>query len=454
MSVQMINVDILSYMCERLTPCEQTFYILRLLASVCKASYQAVARLHGNVAWQRPYLLLCQTYYRGLRTMHNEEAVHKFLEGMKVYTSCKIVQEQIMRTILMPTVKGVAEQERIRAAQIDSVVVENFIPCAFKIVQRFPLSGGILYGFCRLVWGLCKMDFNDNSRERRAAIIACGVVPAMVRGIALHRNMLCHDADYHFVSSLGGLGFHDNSVVSTIVEYIRSEFQSVDIVHSVFMFIITSVSPDNNDYSEYIIDTGVLPIIIKQAALHIRSVDIARVSCLILASFATKHKSARDQIIGGDGVYFVLDVLNAHGTVGCTEHCYKLIEALLLDAGNVVLFLETRVVERVARALLEPTPVALITSSLVLLTFSILRQSMHENNATKNAMMHYEVVALVERVARLHRNNMQVCAVLVLFLGDLCTCDDFKPAEITTELCEILLSICDNAPHETVFMSS
>ena len=72
----------------------------------------------------------------------------------------------------------------------------------------------------------------------------------------------------------------------------------------------------------------------------------------------------------------------------------------------------------------------------------------------KNTMMHYEVVALVERVARLHRDNMQVCAVLVLFLGDLCTCDDFKHAAITTELCEILLSRCDNSPHETVLMSS
>ena len=194
MIVHMLNRDILSSVFEQLTPCEKTFYILRLLMSVCKTWKEAVRQLHTNVEWQRPYLVLCQTYYRGLTTMHNEEAVHKFLEGMKVYTSCKIVQEQNMRTILMPTVQGVGEQEHILAAQIASVVVEDFIPYALKIVHQFPLSGDILYGFCRLVYGLCKMDFQENSRERTAGVIACGVVPAMVRGIALHRNMLGLDA--------------------------------------------------------------------------------------------------------------------------------------------------------------------------------------------------------------------------------------------------------------------
>ena len=188
-STYMLHMDVLYAVFGQLAPCEETFTYMMQLMLVCK-TWKAVAKqTRADMTWLRPYIRRCKSYYASLKTVRNEEVVHTFLYGMKAYKSCRNVQEQIMRTILVPTVEGAAEQERIRAAQIDSVAVEDFIPHALRVVKRFPLSGDIFQGFCRLVWGLCKVDFQENSRLRTTAIIACGAVPVMVRGIQAHRNV-------------------------------------------------------------------------------------------------------------------------------------------------------------------------------------------------------------------------------------------------------------------------
>jgi hypothetical protein len=239
-----------------------------------------------------------------------------------------------------------------------------------------------------------------------------------------------------------------------MVEYIRSLTQEINIVRTVFMFINISVSAVDEDNSEYVLSTGVLPLIVRHALAHIESPDIMRLACLILSSFATTHKSARKQIVAAGGVPMLLEMMNRHHTMHCTLDSYGLVEALLLDTPNTVLLHNVRIIERVARQLLEPTPVVLITARFSMLTFSILFHSIRESTRMKDALMHYEIMKVVKRVVTVHRANFEVCKAVVLFLGELSSCNSFKRTGITTELCELLLSKFGTWLHDTVVATS
>ena len=454
LSSYMLHMDILCAVFVQLTPCEATFVYMTQLMLVCKTWKSAVKLTRIDVIWLKPYIDLCKSYSAALNTARNREVLDTFLYGMKAYRSCRTVQEKIMRFILMPNVASDAEKDRVRGAQIVSVAVEALIPHALFVVKRFPLSGDILQGFCRLVWALCKVDSEENSQTRTNAIIACGAVPIMVRGIQAHRNVFGPMADYNFVVALGRLGFNDNSVVTTIVEYIRPLTQGINIVRSVFMFINISVSAVNDDDSEYVLSTGVLPLIVRHAIAHIESQDIMRLACLILSSFATRHRSARKQIVAAGGVPMLLEMMNLHRTMQCTLESYGLVEAVLLDTPNIVLLHQVRIIERVARQLLEPTPIVLITARFSILTFSILLHSIRDSRRMKDALMHYEIMKVVERVMTLHRANFEVCKAVVLFLGELSSCNSFKRAGITTELWKLLLSEFGTWLRDTVVAAS
>jgi len=133
MLAYMLHIDILYAVFGQLTPCEETFTYMMHLMLVCKTWKSAVKQTCADTTWLGPYIQQCKSYYAALKTVRNQEVLHTFVYGMKAYKSCRNVQEQIMRTILVPTVAGIAEQERVRGAQIVSVAVEDFIPHALHV---------------------------------------------------------------------------------------------------------------------------------------------------------------------------------------------------------------------------------------------------------------------------------------------------------------------------------
>ena len=248
------------------------------------------------------------------------------------------------------------------------------------------------------------------------------------------------------VAAVTKLGVLDMRVIDLCVCYMRCFPDSVKIAGQFLFFMMDKACDDSAE--KYVLDKGIVKLVIKIASKHITNMAISYSSCYVLAYFALKNEDALSCVAKQHGMLLLSQVIERHTQLDTIKAYVRVLKAIARDPNSVDLMHAHDIIPRIMVRLNSGNIGHLVndadgmTDFLTILSYCVCDRVLSHGSMVSKLIEHGIVdilhTTMLAHVQNAHMQNYKVHSAVISLLSTMSLSYNLKALYFNNEFMQII----------------